>query len=67
MPSRLQTIVETHSYLRFGERHLNDQERLAVVELLAKAPEPGVLIQGSGGVRNYGCRRKAVEKAAGRG
>jgi hypothetical protein len=65
MPSRLQTVVETPSYPRFAERHLSDDERSAIVDLLANAPESGVLIQGSGGVRKLRVPAKGQGKSGG--
>ena len=65
MSSRLQTIVETHAYLRFAERDLSGEERFAVVGLLANAPESGDLIQGTGGVRKLRVPAKGRGKSGG--
>jgi hypothetical protein len=47
----MQTVVETPSYLADAERLLSPSERAAVIDRLAAAPNCGVLLQGTGGVR----------------
>ena len=49
--ARLQTVVETPSYLADAERLFSGDERAAIVDSLAADPHCGVLIPGSGGIR----------------
>jgi len=48
---RLITVVETRAYLARASRIMSEDERTAVVDLVAADPECGVLIKGTGGVR----------------
>lgn len=52
------TVVETAAYLAKARRLLSDDERDAVVDLVAEDPECGVVLRGTGGVRKV---RFAVE------
>lgn len=45
------TVVETRPYLGRAKRFLSEEERFAVVNLVAEDPECGVVMQGTGGVR----------------
>lgn len=45
------SVVETPAYLSRAERLMSAEERAAVVDAVASAPEGGVLIQGTGGLR----------------
>jgi hypothetical protein len=47
-----QTVVETAAFLAAAKGCLSDEERFAVIDLIAADPERGVLIQGGGGLRN---------------
>jgi len=47
----LQTVVETTAYLTSANRLLSDEERTAVVDMIAADPTGGDLIVGGGGVR----------------
>jgi len=44
-------VHETAAYLAHAEKLMTSEERDAVVEMLARNPECGVLIEGTGGVR----------------
>ena len=50
-PRRLHTVIETPSYLRDASRFMTDDERRAVVDLIASAPLAGDLIPEGGGIR----------------
>jgi hypothetical protein len=54
-------VVETPGYLSRAERLLTAVEREAIVQMIARDPACGVLVQGTGGVR------KVRVPAAGRG
>lgn len=45
------TVVETNAYLAQAKRLMDDDERAEAVEMIAKNPEGGELIVGTGGVR----------------
>jgi hypothetical protein len=45
------TVVESRPYLAAAERLMVEEERAAVVDILAAAPDAGVLMKGTGGLR----------------
>jgi hypothetical protein len=45
------SVYETAPYLARAEKLMTEEERDAVVEMVARDPECGVLIEGTGGVR----------------
>jgi hypothetical protein len=47
----LQTVVETAEFLARSSRLMSDQQRAQVVEMLAREPECGEIMPGTGGVR----------------
>ena len=48
----MQTVIETDAYLSDAKRAgLSEQERMSIVECLAKDPQAGDEIQGTGGAR----------------
>jgi hypothetical protein len=47
----LHSVVETTEFLARASRVMSDEERAQVVELLARDPECGDIIPGTGGVR----------------
>ncbi|CAM3352322.1 type II toxin-antitoxin system RelE/ParE family toxin [Methylobacterium mesophilicum] len=52
MEKPLHTVVETNAFLTTARRiGLSDDERAAIVNQVAAAPQDGDLVQGSGGVR----------------
>jgi len=50
---RMQTVVETPSYLRAAERIFTEVERDGIVAMVSSNPECGELIQGTGGFRKF--------------
>ena len=61
----LVTVVETPSYLRRAEKLLSEDERFAVVNLVAEDPESGNLMRGTGGVRKVRIAREGGGKSGG--
>ncbi len=51
MTRRWVAVVETEPYLRKAEQLLSEDERAAVVEMLARDPNCGDVMRGTGGVR----------------
>ena len=47
----LQTVVETAEFLARSSKLMSDEQRAQVVEMLARNPECGEIMQGTGGVR----------------
>jgi len=45
------TVVETETYLSTAESLLTDEERTAIVDMIAADPTQGDLMQGTGGLR----------------
>ena len=48
---QVQTVVETPTFIRGAERLLSDEEHAALIVWLARHPESGDEIVGTGGVR----------------
>jgi hypothetical protein len=65
MEGQLQTVVETHLYLSQAKGLLEEEERGAIVDMLAAEPVSGVLIKGSGGIRKIRFGRKGRGKRGG--
>ena len=59
------TVVETPLFIREASRLLSDKNRLELVEFLAKNPESGVIMQGTGGVRKLRWARPGKGKSGG--
>ena len=51
MRTALVTVAETAPFVAKAKRLLSDDERHALIEMIASDPECGALIQGTGGVR----------------
>lgn len=51
MERPLQTVVETAEFLTRSSKLMSDEQRAQVVEMLARDPECGEILQGTGGVR----------------
>jgi hypothetical protein len=51
MVRRLQTVVETAEFLARSSKLMTDEQRSEIVEMLARDPECGEIMQGTGGVR----------------
>jgi len=47
----LQTVVETAEFLARSSKLMSDEQRARVVEMLARDPECGEIMRGTGGVR----------------
>ena len=51
MERPLQTVVETAEFLVRSSKVMSDEQRAQVVEMLARDPECGEIMKGTGGVR----------------
>jgi mRNA-degrading endonuclease RelE of RelBE toxin-antitoxin system len=51
MARPLLTVVETAEFIARASRLMSEEQRAQVVELLARDPEGGDIMQGTGGVR----------------
>jgi len=51
MPGPLHTVVETESFLSKATKIMTDDERTAIVNVVAADPTVGDLIKGTGGLR----------------
>jgi hypothetical protein len=49
--ARLLSVVETPAYLTRATKLMDEAERIAVIDMIAAAPNVGVLIRGTGGLR----------------
>ena len=49
--TKLLSVVETPAYLSKASKLLNENERAAVVDMIAAAPNLGVVMRGTGGLR----------------
>lgn len=47
----LNAVLEANSYLAAAERLMSEEERAAVVDMIAADPEAGVVVKGTGGLR----------------
>ncbi len=62
----MQTVIETDAYLSDAKRAgLSEQERMSIVECLAKDPQAGDEIQGTGGARKIRFAGKGKGKRGG--
>lgn len=61
----MQTVVETPIFQRRAAKLLSDAERSALIEFLARHPESGDEIQGTGGVRKVRFAAGGKGKSAG--
>lgn len=59
------TVVESREFVRIAETLLDDDDREALIDYLAKYPQSGVLIQGTGGVRKLRWARRHSGKRGG--
>jgi hypothetical protein len=62
---KMQTVVETPSYIRAAEAIFSETEREAIVAMVAADPECGELIQGTGGFRKVRVGRSGMGKRGG--
>jgi hypothetical protein len=65
MKTRLLSIVETPLFLRQAEKIWSDDERNALVDHMARNPEDGDIIPGTGGVRKLRWGRSGSGKRGG--
>jgi hypothetical protein len=49
--TELISVIETRAYLTNAERLLSEEDRSAVIDVIASDPEGGVVIPGTGGLR----------------
>ena len=47
------TVVETAPHIRFADKHMTARERSDVIDFIARNPEAGVVIRGTGGLRKH--------------
>lgn len=62
---KMQTVVETPSYLRSAEKLFSADERNRIVTMVAADPECGDVIQGTGGFRKVRVGRGSIGKRGG--
>ena len=62
---KMQTVVETPSYLRAAEAIFTKAEREDIVAMVAADPECGELMQGTGGFRKIRVGRGGMDKRGG--
>jgi len=65
MQARLITVVETETFLRQATKIWSDEERSALVDHMAREPEGGDVIPGTGGVRKLRWGRSGSGKRGG--
>ena len=65
MKTRPITVVETGIFLRQAEKIWSDEERAALVDHMARNPEGGDVIPGTGGVRKIRWNRAGSGKRGG--
>ena len=65
MNTRPITVVETGMFLRQAERIWSDEERMALIDHMARNPEDGDVIPGTGGVRKIRWGRAGSGKRGG--
>ena len=66
MERPLQTVVETAECLARSSKLMSDEQRARVVEMLARDPECGEIMRGTGGVRKVRVALADVGRAAAR-
>jgi len=65
MEKRPITVIETHAFARRAEKLLSDDERSDLVGFLARNPDSGAEIVGTGGVRKVRFAAKGRGKSGG--
>ena len=65
MRTVLLTVIETPSFLRDAKRLMDEAERLEIVAFLARNPDAGDVLQGSGGIRKVRFARESGGKSGG--
>jgi hypothetical protein len=61
----MQTVVETPTYLAVAEDLFSESERDEIVEMVAKDPECGEVMTGTGGFRKVRVAREGMGKSGG--
>jgi hypothetical protein len=61
----MQVIVEVPEFTKRAEGLLTDQEKMTLIEVLARQPTLGVLLRESGGIRKYRFPRGNKGKSGG--
>jgi hypothetical protein len=51
MPTALHTVLETSGFLSKAAKIMTDEERIAIVDMVAVNPTAGVLVKGMHGIR----------------
>jgi len=59
------TVAETQTFLRQAEKIWDDEERMALIDHVARKPEDGVIVPGTGGVRKMRWGRASAGKRGG--
>lgn len=59
------TVIETPSFLRDTKRLMDEAERLEIVSFLARNPDAGDVLQGTGGIRKVRFAREGGGKSGG--
>lgn len=59
------TVIETPSFLRDARHLMGDAERLDIVSFLARNPNAGHVLQGTGGIRKVRFAREGEGKSGG--
>jgi hypothetical protein len=65
MMTSLVGVIETRPYLAEANRLMSEEERLAVVDMVAGDPEAGAVVPGTGGLRKMRIRLEGRGKRGG--
>lgn len=60
-----QTVVELAEFVAFAERHLTEGERTEIITHIARNPESGDIVRGTGGLRKLRWAAKGKGKSGG--
>ncbi|HST36708.1 MAG TPA: type II toxin-antitoxin system RelE/ParE family toxin [Allosphingosinicella sp.] len=62
----MHTVIETNAYLRAADdAGMDEEERSAVIDLIAANPEAGAIMPGCGGARKLRVRKPGTGKSGG--
>ena len=59
------TVIETPSFLRDAKHLMDEAERLEIISFLARNPDAGDIVQGTGGIRKARFAREGGGKSGG--
>ena len=59
------TVIETPSFLRDAKRLMDEPEHLEIISFLARNPDAGDILQGTGGIRKVRFAREGGGKSGG--